>query len=78
VTAQVSYEFFKGFKVYAEGKNLANAIARTYLANRADAVWASGATSTNASSGSSGTSSAVGQGYTAYGRMFTLGVSYRF
>ena len=71
-------KFFKGFKVYAEGKNLANAIARTYLANRQDAVWASGSTTTNGDSSSSGTSSAVGQGYTAYGRMFTLGVSYRF
>jgi len=78
LTAQLSYEVFKGFKLYFEGKNLANAIARTYLADRRDAVWASGTTSTNASSGSSGTSSAVGQGYTAYGRMFTLGMSYRF
>jgi iron complex outermembrane recepter protein len=69
VTAQLSYEMLRGFKVYVEGKNLANAIARTYLANRADAVW---------SAGNTGTSSSVGQGYTAYGRTFTLGVSYRF
>jgi len=78
VTAQLSYEFFKGAKIYFEGGNLANAIARTYLANREDAVWASGATTTNLSSSSSGTSSAIGQGYTAYGRTFTLGISYRF
>ena len=78
VTAQASYEFFKGLKLYVEGGNLANAIARTYLANRKDEVWASGATTTNPSSSSSGTSSAVGQGYTAYGRTFTLGISYRF
>jgi len=78
VTAQASYEFFKGLKLYVEGGNLANAIARTYLANRKDEVWASGATTTNTSSSSSGTSSAVGQGYTAYGRTFTLGISYRF
>lgn len=69
VTAQVSYEFLPGAKIYFEGKNLANAIARTYLANRTDLIWASGVT---------GTSSAVGQGYTAYGRDFTLGLSYRF
>jgi len=58
-----------GFKIYVEGKNLANAIARTYLANRSDAVWAGGTT---------GTHSSVGQGYTAYGRMYTLGLSYRY
>jgi iron complex outermembrane recepter protein len=69
VTAQLSYEFIRGFKVYLEGKNLANAIARTYLGNRSDAVWSSGLT---------GTTSAVGQGYTAFGRTYTLGVSYRF
>lgn len=69
VTAQVSYEVLTGFKVYLEGKNLANAIARTYLGNRSDAVWSSGLTTTG---------SAVGQGYTAYGRTYTLGLSYRF
>ena len=69
VTAQVSYEFVPGLRVYAEGKNLSNSIARTYLANRQDAVWAYG---------SSGTGSSVGQGYAAYGRSYTLGFSYRF
>ena len=44
VTAQASYEFLPGFKVYAEGKNLTNAIARTYLANRQDAVYSYGDT----------------------------------
>jgi TonB-dependent receptor len=78
VTAQVSYELLKGLKVYFEGKNLANAIARTYLANRSDAVWSAGNTGTAGSSTSSGTSSSVGQGYTAYGRTFTLGLSYHF
>ena len=78
VTAQLSYELVKGFKIYVEGKNLANAIARSYLGNRQDAVWASGTTSTSTTSSSSGTSSAVGQGYTAFGRMYTLGLSYRF
>jgi outer membrane receptor protein involved in Fe transport len=69
VTAQASYELLPGLKLYLEGKNLTNAIARTYLANRADAVWSGGLT---------GTSSSVGQGYTAYGRTYTAGVSYRF
>jgi iron complex outermembrane receptor protein len=71
VTAQVSYELLQGFKVYFEGKNLANAIARTYLANRSDAVWSSGILI-------NGTGSSVGQGYSAYGRTYTLGLSYRF
>jgi TonB-dependent receptor len=69
VTAQFSYDILKDFKIYLEGKNLANAIARTYLANRSDAVW---------SAGNTGTSSSVGQGYTAYGRTYTLGLSYHF
>ncbi|MGH8140568.1 MAG: TonB-dependent receptor [Steroidobacteraceae bacterium] len=69
VTAQISYEFLQGFKIYFEGKNLANAISRTYLANRSDAVW---------SAGNTGTSSSVGQGYSAFGRTYTLGLSYRF
>jgi len=76
VTAQFSYEFVRGFKVYVEGKNLANAIARTYLGNRTDAVWSGGNTGPAGTSG--GTSSSVGQGYSAYGRFYTLGVSYRF
>jgi TonB-dependent receptor len=69
VTAQLSYDILKDFKIYLEGKNLANAIARTYLANRSDAVW---------SAGNTGTGSSVGQGYTAYGRTYTLGLSYHF
>src|SRR5262249_11773508 len=47
VTAQVSYEVLQGLKVYFEGKNLANAIARSYLANRSDAVWSGGITGTS-------------------------------
>jgi iron complex outermembrane recepter protein len=81
VTAQVSFEFLPGAKIYFEGRNLSNAIARTYLANRQDLVWASGSTGpTVGGNGStaSGTSSALGQGYTAFGRDFLLGLSYRF
>ena len=69
MTAQLSYDIVKGFKVYVEGRNLSNSIARTYLANRSDAVW---------SSGNTGTTSSVGQGYTAYGRTYTVGLSYHF
>lgn len=68
VTAQASYEVAPGLKLYFEGKNLSNAIARTYLANRSDAVYSNGIT---------GTSSSVGQGYVAYGRSYTLGISFR-
>jgi len=77
VTAQLSYELAKGFKIYIEGKNLANAIARTYLANQKDAVWSGGSTAGPTSSVGD-TTSAVGYGYTAYGRMYTVGLSYRF
>jgi TonB-dependent receptor len=71
VTAQVSYELLEGLKLYFEGKNLTNAIARTYLGNRSDAVWAFG-------SPSAGTGSDADEGYAAYGRSYTLGASYRF
>jgi len=69
VTAQVSFEVVKGFKIYLEGKNLANAIARSYLNQRSDAVW---------SAGNTGSSSSLGQGYTAYGRSYMAGLTYRF
>jgi iron complex outermembrane recepter protein len=71
VTAQASYEILAGLKIYVEGKNLTNAIGRTYLGNRSDAVWSFGAPST-------GTGSSVAQGYSAFGRTYTLGASYRF
>jgi iron complex outermembrane recepter protein len=71
VTAQVSWEFLPGFRMYLEGKNLTDSIQRTYLANRSDAVWAYG-------SPGAGTGSSVQGGYVAYGRSYTLGASYRF
>jgi iron complex outermembrane recepter protein len=71
VTAQASYEILTGLKIYVEGKNLTNAIGRTYLGNRSDAVWSFGAPSV-------GTGSSVAQGYSAFGRTYTLGASYRF
>ena len=69
VTASVSYNLTKQLRVTLEGKNLTNAIERTYLNNNPYAVWASGVT---------GTSASVGAGYTAYGRTFTVGVRYGF
>ena len=49
------------------------AIARTYLGNRQDAVWSYGNTN-----GGTASSAGAGQGYAAYGRTYTLGVSYQF
>ncbi len=69
VTASASYNITKALKVYVEGKNLTNAIERTYLNKNPYAIWASGTT---------GTSSSVGAGYTAYGRTLTAGVRVAF
>jgi iron complex outermembrane recepter protein len=69
VTASASYQLTKEIKVYVEGKNLLDAVAKSFLNGRSDAIWSSGTT---------GTSSSVGQGYSAYGRTFTAGVSVRF
>jgi iron complex outermembrane recepter protein len=69
VTASLSYQITRDLKLYVSGKNLTNSIARTFLAGRSDLIW---------SSGSTGTSSSVGQGYSAYGRTVTVGVSLRF
>jgi iron complex outermembrane recepter protein len=71
VTASLSYELTRGFKIYVEGKNLANAIQRTFLQGRRDAIWSYGAPI-------AGTGSSVDQGYSASGRTYTAGVSYRF
>jgi len=69
MTASASYQVTRELKVYLEGKNLLDAVAKSFLAGRSDAIWSSGTT---------GTSSSVGQGYSAYGRTFTAGVSLRF
>ena len=69
VTATGAYNFTKRFRLYVEGRNLTNSIVKTYLSGHPYAVWASGTT---------GTSSAVGAGYTAYGRTFTFGLRYGF
>jgi TonB-dependent receptor len=69
VTANASYNVTKHIKVYVDGKNLMNAIQRTYLNKNPYAIWASGVT---------GTSSSVGSGYTSYGRTITGGVRISF
>ena len=69
VTASLSYQLTQDLKIYVSGKNLSNAVAKSFLGGRPDAVWSSGTT---------GISSSVGEGYSAYGRSFTAGVSLRF
>jgi iron complex outermembrane recepter protein len=71
VTASVHYTAFKGFDVYVEGKNLTNSIARTYLNGNPLLPWAPGQLVGQDASG-------VGLGYSAYGRSYVAGVSYRF
>jgi iron complex outermembrane recepter protein len=71
VTASAHYRIYKGFEVYVEGKNLTNAIARTYLNNNPLLPWGPGQLVGESASG-------TGQGYSAYGRSYVLGASYRF
>jgi len=71
VTASVHYGFGKGFEVYAEGKNLSNSIARTYLNGNPYLPWAPGQ---NVGASESG----VGIGYSAYGRTYVVGLAYRY
>jgi iron complex outermembrane recepter protein len=71
VTASAHYRFWKGFEVYVEGRNLTNAIARTYLNGNNLLPWAPGQ---NVGQDASG----VGIGYSAYGRSYVFGASYRF
>jgi outer membrane receptor protein involved in Fe transport len=70
VTASAHYRIARGFEVYVEGKNLTNAIARTYLDGNPLLPWAPGQLVGQSASG-------VGYGYSAYGRSFILGASYR-
>ncbi len=71
VTASAHYRIWKGFEVYVEGKNLTDAIARTYLNGNPLLPWAPGQAVGQSASG-------VGAGYSAYGRSFVVGASYRF
>ncbi|MFL6601357.1 MAG: TonB-dependent receptor [Steroidobacteraceae bacterium] len=71
VTASAHWRAFAGFEVYVEGRNLTNAIARTYLNGNPLLPWAPGQSVGASASG-------VGYGYTAYGRSYVAGLSYRF
>jgi len=71
VTASAHYRMFRGFDVYVEAKNLTNAIARTYLNGNPLLAWANGQQVGASASG-------VGVGYSAYGRSYVAGLSYRF
>jgi iron complex outermembrane receptor protein len=67
VTATASYDITKHIKIYVEGRNLTDAVVRTYLNGDPNVIWASGLT---------GTGSSTGAGYTSYGRTFTMGVRF--
>ena len=71
LTASAHYRFLGGFDVYVEGRNLTNAIARTYLNGNPLLPWAPGQLVGQSASG-------VGAGYSAYGRRYVAGVSFRF
>jgi TonB-dependent receptor len=70
VTASVHYKFWRGFEVYAEGKNLSNAVARSYLNGNPYLPWAPGQAVGASESG-------TGIGYSAYGRTYYLGLAWR-
>lgn len=71
VTASLHYRFWDGFEVYWEGKNLSNSISRTYLNGNPLLPWAPG-------QNTGGSESGVGYGYSAFGRTYVLGLSYRY
>ena len=71
LTASAHFKFTKNFEAYVEGRNLTNAIARTYLNGNPLLPWAPGQLVGQSASG-------VGEGYSAYGRTFVAGLAYRF
>jgi TonB-dependent receptor len=71
LTASAHYRLGKVWQVYVEGRNLTNAIARTYLNGNPLLPWAPGQSIGQSSSG-------VGAGYSAYGRTYTVGLSAQF
>jgi iron complex outermembrane receptor protein len=71
VTASAHYTVYRGLQVYVEGRNLTDSVARTYLNSNPLLPWANGQNVGQSSSG-------VGAGYSAYGRTYTLGASYKF
>ena len=71
VTASAHYRFAHGFELYWEGKNLSNSIDRTYLNGNPLLPWAPGQSVGASESG-------VGNGYSAFGRTYVLGLSWRY
>jgi TonB-dependent receptor len=71
LTASAHLTVYEGLQVYVEGKNLTNSVARTYLNGNPSLPWAPGQAVGQSTSG-------VGYGYSAYGRTYTIGASYRF
>ena len=69
VTASLHYRFGKGWEVFAEGKNLSNSVARSYLNGNPYLPWAPGQDIGQSQSG-------TGIGYSAYGRTYVLGIAY--
>ena len=70
VTASLHYHWGR-FEIYTEGKNLTNAVARSYLNGNPLLPWAPGQSVGASESG-------TGIGYSAYGRTYVLGVAYHY
>ena len=71
VTASAHYRIARGFEVYIEGRNLTNAIVRSYLNGNPLLPWGNGQLVGESASG-------VDAGYSAYGRSYVVGASYRY
>jgi len=71
VTASLHYRLPYGLEIYWEGKNLSNSISRTYLNGNPLLPWAPG-------QNTGGSESGVGYGYSAFGRTYVLGLSWRY
>ena len=70
VTASLHFRFGDGFEVYTEGRNLSNAVARSYLNSNPLLPWAPGQAVGASESG-------TGIGYSSYGRTYVLGLAWR-
>ena len=66
VTAQASYDLSKNLKIYIEGKNLSDAVYKTYLAGNHMEIYSAGGTPE------------TGPGYAAYGRFYKIGLALKF
>ena len=71
VTASLHFRLPHNLEIYFEGKNLSNAVARTYLNGNPLLPWAPGQLVGQSESG-------TGLGYSAYGRTYVAGASWRF